>query len=871
MKKLKLSLLLMFLFLAGSVFAQKDSFKPDSSQIAGQKIPSRLMTKISVDFKDVTFENALNVISDKINLRFNYNRDRIPVDQKITLSMQNVPALDILDDLLQKTKTEFKITKEGQIIILPIETKYRKGSIDGKVIDENTLMPLPGANIMLAGTSRGTASDQNGNFTIPDVPVGSYTLIFKYIGYQTLDKTDIIVRSNRITNVQVTLSPVALEGKTVTVTGGYFSQSQDQPTSVINFASEEIRRAPGSAGDVSRIIYGLPGISKVDDSKNSLIVRGGAACENGFYIDNIEIPNINHFPEYGSSGGPIGMLNVDFIRDVNFYTGGFSTIYGDKLSSIMELSFREGNRNEFDGQLDLNFAGFGGIAEGPLSHGKGSWLFSARKSFLDFIVGAIGEDQNSVPNYGDIQSKVVYDISPKNQLTFLNILGIDDIKSDKEYAIENEEETYMSFNMIRNTAGINWRSLWNHKGYSNTSLSHTITKVGFISHDTRIYHDTMTEKKLFEIRPSEHEIKFRNVNYYSINPSQKIQFGFELKQILNRYNHYFGENKDALGNDIKAFQIVNHLNTLKAFGFISYHWRPLTRLTLEPGVRIGHFTYNKKTEFSPRLSVSYQLDDLTSINGSTGIFHQYLPLELLTQNTANKNLNTPLAYHLVVGVNRLLTENTRLTVEVYDKEYKNLPLDPLQPTFCIIDQMATFGLFYNPNPLVDNGKAYTRGIEMMLQKKLARNLYGMVSVSYFRAKYKDYNQIWRNRLYDNRITFNAEGGYKPDSKWEFSLRWIYAGGRPYTPFDIDASQQAFQGVYDESRTNTLRLPNYHSLNIRFDRRYQFSGSNMIFYFSIWNAYNRKNLSSYDWNGFKNEQTETTQWGFLPIFGLEYEF
>lgn len=765
----------------------------------------------------------------------------------------------------------FLILFASNFVSVNAKNKLPTGTIKGKVVDIDSKTSLIGVNIVLVDTPLGSATDTDGNFSIENIPVGNYSIKFSYISYLPSTRTDVIVRPNRITNCDSELKMSAIETEVVMITGGYFDTQDENPTSAINFSGEEIRRAPGSAGDVSRIIYGLPSIAKVSDSKNSLIVRGGAAFENGFYIDNIEIPNINHFPEYGSSGGPIGMVNVDFIRDVNFYSGGFSTIYGDKLSSIMELSYREGNRDEFDGQLDLHFAGFGGVVEGPLANGKGSWLISARKSFLDFIVGAIGEDLNSVPNYGDIQGKVVYDISPNHKLTLLNILGIDYINSDRDYAVENEESVYMNFNMTQNTSGINWRYLWSQNGYSNTSISHTILKGNYLSYDTRTFRNTGIEKKLHEFNPVEQEIKLRNVNYYILNPSNKINFGIEIKHILNSHDDFYGENEDVLGNPIEAFKIDGKLNASKLFGFINYNWQPITKLTIEPGIRIGHFTYNINTNISPRFSFSYQMNNLTAVNGSAGIFYQCLPLVLLRQNPLNKNLKTPLARHFILGISHLLTEDTRLTIEVYDKEYRYLPLDASQPTFSIIDQMVIDGLFHNPNQLVDIGEAYSRGIEFMLQKKLAKNFYGMISASWFRSKYRDYNGIWRNRSYDNRVTFNIEGGYKPNNKWEFSLRWIYAGGRPYTPFNVNVSQQTFQGVYDDAQTNMLRMPDYHSLNIRFDRRFNFSGSNLILYVSVWNAYGRKNITSYDWDEFTNEQSESTQWGLLPIFGLEFEF
>jgi len=226
-----------------------------------------------------------------------------------------------------------------------------------------------------------------------------------------------------------------------------------------------------------------------------------------------------------------------------------------------------------------------------------------------------------------------------------------------------------------------------------------------------------------------------------------------------------------------------------------------------------------------------------------------------------------------LGINHLVNENTRLTIEVYDKEYDHFPLNPTQPSLFIMDQTVYQEFFLNHERLVDNGKAYARGVEIMVQKKLAQDIYGMLSGSYFRSRYRDYNGVWRDRIYDNRYMCNIEGGYKPNNEWEFSLRWTYAGGAPYTSFDIAASEAAHRGVYDESHINGKRLPDYHSLKLRVDRRFHFSDSNLIAYLDVWNVYGRKNISSYSWNEMDNQQEKFRQWtnSTLPIFGLEFEF
>ncbi len=772
---------------------------------------------------------------------------------------------------------KFLLATLGMLLMISIvnisnaEEKPYSGTIKGRIVDADTKQPLAGANIIILASNLGAASDHKGDFIIEEVPVGNYTLQFSYIGYSDQLKTDIIVKSNRHTYVEPELNISTLESETITVKSSYFPEISENPVSIVRFSSEEIRRAPGSAGDVSRIIFGLPSIAKVNDTRNSLLVRGGAAFENSFYIDNIEIPNINHFPEQGSSGGPIGILNVEFIKDVDFYSGGFSSIYGDRLSSVMDISFREGNRDEMYGQIDLNFGGFGGVVEGPLAEGKGSWMLSARKSFLDLIVGAIGEDKTSVPNYGDIQGKIVLDASKDDKFSFIGVFGVDAITHEKESAIKNADNMYSDVRILQNTIGLNWRRLWGKSGYSNTSLSHTITKYDFTIFETLHYLQTGNEKKIIDQIGNEQEYRIRNVNHFIINAKHKFEFGLDLKMLTINYNHYYGPYHDYLGNPQSPLQVDKNKNAFKIQGFLGYTWNPVTPLTLKPGIRINHFTYNKNTTFSPQMTVSYSLTDRTSLSGTAGIYHQNLPLVLLSQQATNNNLHDPLAYHFIAGIQHSLTENTRLSVELYHKEYRNFPLDPTQPSAYVMDEVIYTGIYTQHHELVDEGKGYARGIELMIQKKLAEDFYGMASAAYFQSRYKGLDNVWRNRKNDNRFVLNIEGGYKPNNHWEFSMRWIFSGGTPYTPFDISASEEAYQGIRDYRLVNTERLPNYHSLNVRFDKRFYFKGSNLIFYLSVWNLYGRNNISGYLWNQIENKPEAQEQWSTLPIFGLEYEF
>ena len=735
-----------------------------------------------------------------------------------------------------------------------------RGTIEGRVVDSETQSPLIGANVSVASTVLGAATDMEGHFEILNAPVGSYALKIGYVGYETVFKTDVIVRSQRQTTVNVQLKMKAMETEAVSVTAGYFPASDDQPVSAIQFSSEEIRRAPGAGGDVSRILFSLPSVAKVNDQSNSLIVRGGNPIENTFFIDNIEVPNINHFPDQATSGGPIGMINVDFIDDVSFYTGGFSVAYGDKLSSVMDITFREGSRSGYEAQLDLNFAGFGGVAEGPVGK-NGSWMFSARRSYLDMLVKTINIGTSVAPRYGDYQGKLVYDLYKSHRLTFLGLFGDDHNAPSREVAEENQMSHYGCQDVYSRTGGVNWRALWGGAGYSNTSISVTSQKFN------EDWYETATGHHDIKNRSTEREIRLRNVNHFRISPAHQFEFGYEAKVYQSEFDNVYDSQINALGNPVPAVSIREKVSALKQGGFLTYSVTSFQRFTANIGLRADYFYYNSQSDWSPRFSFSYRLTEITTLNGSTGLYYQAMPLHLLSRHEANKSLRNAAARHWILGVEHLLTPETRLTVEAYQKKYNHFPMDPAQPDLFLLDE----GYRFSEAALIDVGEARTRGVELTLQKKMASRFYGLVSFSYFRAKYKGLGGGWIDRKYDNRFIFSLQGGYKPNNSWEFSLRWIYAGGSPYTPIDSEASRLSQRMVVDASRINAIRYPDYHSLNVRFDKRFYSMSRNLIVYLSMWNVYNRKNIAEFYWNDKEQKTDVIYQWLMLPIFGIEYEF
>ncbi len=739
------------------------------------------------------------------------------------------------------------------------------GTLKGRVVDEDVRSPVILATIEVMGAGLKTESDDEGRFVISDVPVGTYVLEVKCRLYRSKLFPDVVIKSSRITFLEIPLklSPELQEHEEVTVTAGYYSDTRQKSASMTRFSYEEIRRAAGSAGDVSRIVSGLPSIARVNDQVNGLVVRGGNPMENAFYIDNIPIPNINHYPIQGSSGGALALLNVDFIQDVSFYSGGFSSLYGNRLSSVMDINFRDGNRDEIDLQADFSMAGFGLIGEGPLPRSKGSWMVSGRRSYLDLISRYF--DVGVSPSWEDIQGKAVLDLSPGSRLTLLGVWGNDKSGWDREESLALGDSSYGFHDARSEALGVNWFKTWGNSGFSNTSLSRSRVKYNII------FSDTATERLLFRNHSREASYSFRNVNTLRVTEPHRISFGVEVLYLDAHSDYALGAGTDVMGNPYPGILIDVRRDSGYYAGFCDTHWRLRPGLDLNLGVRLDHLEYNRNTNLSPRISLSLGLTGRTSLNAAAGIFTQNLPHLLLFQNDVHRALKDPMAAHFVLGLSHLLTENTRLTIEAYAKGYRRMPLDPQQSDLFILDEISYHGFYTSHERLVDTGRARSYGVEVMVQKKLAERLYGLVSASYFRTFYRGLDGEWRPRVYDNRFLFSAEGGYRAGRSWELSCRWHYAGGVPFTPFDLDASRKANTGVFDRSRINRERLKPYHSLNLRADKRFYFARSNLTLYFSVWNLYNRGNLASTFWNTLENRPDFEYQWGFLPILGIEFEF
>ncbi|MEO1023650.1 MAG: TonB-dependent receptor [Bacteroidota bacterium] len=745
----------------------------------------------------------------------------------------------------------------------PAFGQERTGALTGSVVDAETFEALIGVNVFIKNTTTGVATDADGFFTLDGLTPGVYNIVAQYVGYETKPIPDVVIGSNRTVELTIQLNPATILGDEITVSSGYFSETGTSGIGKVSFSAEELRRSPGAGQELGRVINALPSVASRGEVSQDLLVRGGSPSENGYFIDNIPLPDVRHFrTQAGQSNGPIGVVNTELVSDLDFIAGGFSSKFGEKMSSISDITYRDGNRTRLRGDVGLNLAGFNVNMDGPVNAAKTtSVLFSVRRSYLDLIADAI--NAGGAPAFGDAQAKVTFNPNADNKIIVLNIFGSSLFESSLDDAREEGFADAARLQNDQNTTGINWRRLWNN-GYTNTSLTYSYRR------QTELLRDVTTEEASIDFGTDEQMATLRSVSFYRFANSSTLEFGLESMFERSDFDYFIASEVNEFGETRPDFNRNDDVTGVITSVFADYSLRPLSRWSITLGGRVHHNSFNDDINVAPRLKTRYELTPRLGANFSTGIFYQALPRFLISQNDNLANLRSTRSNHFIGGLDYLLTSDTKLSVEVFEKQYFNAPILPenndLNDRRYVLD---AFGSFYDV--LEDNGRAWSRGVEILLQKKLAVNFYGMVSGSYFRTRYRDFSGDWQNRDFDNQFLFNVLGGYRPNDIWEMSIRWTILGGRPFTPVDPVASLQQGTQILDETRFNDDRLPAFHSLYVRVDRRFFLNRTNIVGFVEIWNAYNRANVDQQFWNVTNQQVDEATQFSLLPVGGFKFEF
>ncbi|MFO7445746.1 MAG: TonB-dependent receptor [Ignavibacteriaceae bacterium] len=782
------------------------------------------------------------------------------------------------------------------ILTMPI-FYAQTGEIAGDVKEKDSKQPLIGASVVVNGTNYGASTDINGYYRIINIPVGIYNVTISYVGYETVIQTDVIVKSGKNVRLNAELKWKQIENEEVVVVTGYFNKLEDSPISSHSLNNEEIRRSPGTREDVSRMLQNFPGVNFTSDDRNDLVIRGGSPVEVQFLVDNIEIPNPNHFGTQGATGGPIGMINTEFIEKANFYSGGFTSGYGSKLSGVMDINLRNGSKDNFGGKVDLNFGGTGFYLEAPFGDNKGSYLISAHRSFLELFKDIL--DFGGTPVYTNTQGKINYNFNPSQQISFLWLGGDDMIDIDYDLEVDDFETGKIDTNYYNNvkfrsrqlTVGSNLKSFWSNNFYTQLTASHTYSKFKTDIHSIDLvgFHN-YGSGELSGKQEINNNLSFSNISTEQVsnikldaswifNKTMMFTWGGYIKRNMFNYKILYvpphPEKPNEYGQVEQSWgSAINYKSVDKYGGFINLKQNLFDLFTINAGLRVDRFDLINEISFSPRFTLLYDISNNLSLHAGYGKYYQNPEYIWITTSEENKfNLNDMRSDHYIVGLNYLITPGLRLLLEAYYKNYFEYPV--ASETGYEMISMANSGAEYGVNlltqKLISAGKGYSKGIDIMFHQKMTDSYYGILSYSYSKTENKALDNILRPGAFDNRNVLNIVLGYQFSKEDELSLKFKYAGGRPYTPFEMNKSIETGEGVLDLNRINTERYDDYQRLDLRYDERFFFKWGTLTTYISIENILGKKNVLNHYWNGAKRKTDFTYQTTMFFVGGVSLEF
>ena len=715
--------------------------------------------------------------------------------------------------------------------------------VKGTVIDKSSRQPLEFINVMIVGLNKGGVTNAEGKFSIGQVPPGIYRLQASAIGYKTVTTPEYML-STRDLHIQIEMEENQTELEGVTVTASPFRRDIESPVSLRIIGLQEIEKSPGANRDISRIVQSYPGVTfSPIGYRNDLIVRGGSPSENRFYLDGVEIPNINHFSTQGASGGPVGILNADLIREVNFYTGAFPTDKGNALSSVLDFKLRDGDMERNSLKATLGASEVSLASNGHLGK-KTSYLVSVRQSYLQFLFDMLGLP--FLPTFTDAQFKLKTRFDARNELTVLGLGGIDKMKlntkannEDNEYILSYlpkiQQETFTLGAVYRHYAGAHVQSVVASHSY----LNNRNTK--YQQND-----ESDPEHLMLRLRSTEQNTQLRLENSSSFR-NWKVTVGTSLD-----YSQYSNTTFQKVYTDrAQTFDYHTYLGIMRwgLFGTVNYTSID-ERFTASLGLRADANNYSAamkdlSDQLSPRLSLSYQLTEHWSLSGNAGLYYQLPPYTALGFKNNNGLYANKYALRYMqvsqgsVGLNWRKGDTFEVSVEGFYKDYDKIPLSVADgiPLTCKGNDYGVIG-----NELLTStaqGRSY--GAELLLKWLVAKKLNLASSFTLFKSEYRtDKESEYIASAWDNRFIFNLRGTYNLPRHWSVGMKVSCIGGAPYTPYDADKSSLVTawnaQGkpYYDYTRYNEERLPAFTQVDIRIDKTFYLKRCMLGFYIDLQN-------------------------------------
>jgi len=730
------------------------------------------------------------------------------------------------------------------------------GIVRGKVVNASSNEGLPLVKIQLLDQQIGAISSEDGSYEINGIAPGVYSFKASSPGFKDQIINEITVTNARSIDLDFFLEVLVIEQKEVTIRANRFQRNVESPLSLKSLNSTEIERLPGANRDVSKVIAALPGVASRATFRNDIIIRGGSPGENKFYLDGIEVPNINHFATQGSSGGPVGLLNVNFIREVDFYSGAFPANRANGLSSVISFKQKDGNKDGLITNFALGSSDAALTFDGPIGK-KVNFIFSARRSYLQFLFAAL--KLPILPTYNDFQYKVNVKLNDKNKISFIGLGAIDDFRLNttvNDKITDTVQREYNDFIL----GNLPLQKQWNYTlgiNYSHTSKNSVQTIVlsrNMLNNTSSRYKDFIETEanKLQDYSSFEAENKLRMEHTYLNNGWKwNVGLGYEYARYFNSTFNKITVQGSPLTIDFKSDLFMSKAAVFSQLskGFFG------EKVNLSLGIRSDISNYssgmmNPFNQLSPSFSINYRITPSFALNANVARYHQLPSYTIMgyrdmAGDLVNKsnNLTYIQADHFVFGAEYLTKLNSRFTLEGFFKKYDKYPFS-IKDSISLANVGSDFGIVGN-EAVSSNSKGRTYGAEFLYQQKLFKGFYAILAYTFVVSEFKDKNNLYVPTAWDSKNIVSFTGGKRFKKGWEVGFRWLFSGGSPYTPYDVETStlKQNWDingfGILDYNALNTKRESSFHQLNVRVDKKLFLNRMNLNFYLDIQNAYGFK--------------------------------
>ncbi|MBX2969838.1 MAG: TonB-dependent receptor [Cyclobacteriaceae bacterium] len=755
-------------------------------------------------------------------------------------------------------------------------------TLRGKVVDQVTQIPLPGATVMVLNTDPlvGATTDVEGEFKIQKLPVGTYTIRVSFIGYKDFILPNVIVNSGKEVVLNIPIEEDIVQMQEIIVTAVEKDRTINDMVLISGrtFSVEETRKFAAAINDPARTAISFSGVVSTDDGNNNISIRGNSPNGLLWRMEGIDIPNPNHFVAPGSSGGGISILSSQLLANSDFMTGAFSAEYGNALSGVFDLNLRKGNNEKRELTIQAGFLGTDIAAEGPITRNyKGSYLVNYRYSTLS-ILSKLGVPLGDyITNFQDLSLNIHLPTGKKSSLTIFGFGGLSDQKNEakKDSLSWTEDFDRYSSNYFSNTGalGIKHAYMMNKNNFLQTTVLASGNELG--DKTFKLDDDYNNQLRYFG-NFSNSKITISSVLNTKLSARYSLRSGLYLNQL------YFSLEQESYNSDINQVQtdLNSKGNTQSIQAFSQLNMKVTEQLTLNGGVHYLQLLLNNSFSIEPRFSASYELDEKQRVSVGYGLHSQVQPLGTyfseLEENgevsLPNKNLGLSKSHHIVLAYDRSLNPFLRMKVESYYQHLFNIPVKPgTSETYSILNQEW----LYFTDPLVNEGYGKNYGVELTVEQFTHNNLYFLLSGSVYNSVYKTQEDTWRNTRFNGNANLSFTGGkdfvMRKNRTLGINIRSIYSGGLRTTPIHVEESIAKGETVLYEDRAFEDQNPAYFRTDVRISLKRNKPKSTHTLALDIQNVSNRKNIFGKYFEPLNGKIITAYQTPLIPVLSYKIEF